>query len=445
MFKRILPNEFFGYFTYSKESCEVNLTSSGILEISPTKSDWWLSLSINHKYIPEEITTFKKIFLDIETSSNCNISFDDSMSIDIQKGKSTTPLYFTNTKIKKLIFKSNTLEKLSINKLLLYENKQEISNTKIGLITYPTTKNILRSNERDTTEINFTKHLKNSDIILVRPPAQEVKYKHFKRIKKILNLIDPSIPIINHIKHFYKHDCKELTFKIWQKHNLPIPTFTIINSTEDIKNFLNLYGTSILRLNNSWGGRNSFVINNEMEISNSYNNLLKNIDPERKYTKIIIVKKEINNIEIMNIGRSYVIFDEIINTHSFIFKQNDYKKLNGLSVDPTEFVLHQIINKNVTEQYKNEIILSVKSLGLDIGCVDYLVTPDNKIILLEVNAYWGMGVNNLQFPYSTKIRDYLINNYNELKNEIPNVYERMDEITLWNKIYKGIKNGTRTN
>ena len=61
---------------------------------------------------------------------------------------------------------------------------------------------------------------------------------------------------------------------------------------------------------------------------------------------------------------------------------------------------------------------------------------NNKPICLEVNAFWGMGMGIISYPYNSNLKQYLLDNYKNLKNIVPNIYERMDQYNLWKKFYE---------
>lgn len=65
---------------------------------------------------------------------------------------------------------------------------------------------------------------------------------------------------------------------------------------------------------------------------------------------------------------------------------------------------------DLPKEIHDKCLLLMHKLGLNYGAIDFIVTPDNKYIFLEVNpsGAWGWLENRLGFPISESMADLLI-------------------------------------
>ena len=85
---------------------------------------------------------------------------------------------------------------------------------------------------------------------------------------------------------------------------------------------------------------------------------------------------------------------------------------------------------------EKEIIESVRSVGCNLGAVEFFI-KDNKPILLEVNPMWGGHASKIGFG-NKSFQKYLIDNQEKLIKDIPNVYWFMNKRLYYKKLYKHI-------
>ena len=74
-----------------------------------------------------------------------------------------------------------------------------------------------------------TRWIKKADVIWVRVRPEHTTDKERVVIEKHLKHLRDKIPIINDIAVFDHYDCKDQSFQLWKKHNIPCPDFITIN------------------------------------------------------------------------------------------------------------------------------------------------------------------------------------------------------------------------
>ena len=455
MIKLIYPNPFFEDYSSNNvnvENCKdyLKITPFNKHEIKP----YWISLAIDKGF--EYVKLPNEYFIILKGIFNNSVIVSIDKDIPIQLNEKCTeykiPLPI-DTEIKAINIQGEIDQSIYIERLSIEYDGYEIPSEKrkFYFITKPhyDDRSLLRKGEKDILDlINITTDINEIDdntIVYVRPIDELVTEEYFKKITDQLNEIKSKskAKIINDIENFYNYKIKNNTFKIWKKNNILCPEYQIIKEENDIYPFLEKYERCILRINEDWGGRNTYVINKTSNIKGLFKQLydhkLKQIMLGYKDIEIIVTRK-INPIKyekdlILNLGRCFVVNDNILNIHSFVHRMNNDDQLTGSIASDEDFVEAHKRVLVIGDNYKDIFINGVKCLGLQTGCVDFLIEND-KPILLEVNAFWGMGMGTINYPYSKNLEKYLLDNYDTYKVTAKNIYERMDQYNLWKKFYE---------
>ena len=460
MIKHILPNPFLKDF----KSKNLNIINNGnelILEPLNEYISYWITFAIDKGFNTVSSDDLKDFELVLEgkfiKDTRLKIDKQDEISLDGITTCYKFPLIFNETtNIKNIDISGTFKEPITIIRLTLQpkDYTQPSIKKNIHFIYEPSNiTGIFRKQEKDILDyINITDKIEHDTVVYCRPIAEMVTKDYFNEITLKLDEIkatgkDPRI--INDIKNFYNHNIKNFTFDIWKKNNIPITEYQVVKNIEIVHEFVKIHNYCVFRINNQWGGRQTHVINNETSkevIEKYYNELVKfkqdQLEEGFENVDLIINRKVLpvkyNDKDlILNVGRSYVINGRIINTHAFVHKMNNNNQLTGSVSSIENFIEAHKIILGIERKYKELIIKCITSLGIQVGCLDFLI-EDDKPVFLEVNASWGSGLGVVDYPYSQSLKKYLMKNHNTLYEQIPNAYDRTDMYYMWKQFYKEI-------
>ena len=234
-------------------------------------------------------------------------------------------------------------------------------------------------------------------------------------------------------------DNKDEVFDKWTSIGIKHPYYELYEDEMQIERFNEKFERWLLRLNNSHSGLSTCVCHAGIDANIMLNRLRREIELDKKnnrMSKIMLVEKILPSPDLI-LGRSYVVYDEILNSHTYWSSLENIDSLVGRYEDFDEFIE---ANRKVlvqSKKYEKDITSSVRSLGLDIGCVDYLLHGD-EISFLEVNSYWGFGNSDVGWPHMKVFIAKLDEERYKYEKETPNVYARMDERMFWHEFYRRI-------
>jgi len=415
----IFPNPFFEDYACNNVDVE---NYKDYLKITPINfkqppQPYWISFAINKGFEGVNLSKIYKLYLKGTFNDTVTIRFDKDVPIQLKEKINEYEIPLSKSNIKAINIQGELDQSIFIEHLSIKHSLYKTPNKKkkIFFITNPRypDNNVLRKGEKDVFEyietINDINKIDDDTIVYVRPIDELVTKKDYENIIKQLDEIKlkSKAKIINDIKYFYNYKIKNFTFDIWQKNNIPFSEYQIIKEEQDIYKFLDKYEKAILRINEGWGSKNSYAINKESKISDIFKQLIvyKNKQIENGYNNVdIIISRKILPVKykdnlILNLGRCFVVNNEILNIHSFVHRMHDDNQLTGSVASDEDFIEAHRRVLEIQNNYKDLLINSVKCLGLQVGCIDFLI-EDNKPIFLEINACWGMGMGTISYPYS---------------------------------------------
>ena len=457
MIKHILPNPFLR--DYKCANLEVVSTGDQLLltPLDPVKA-FWICFAIDKGFNPvnsDDLRGFELLLEgDFVKGTRIKIDTQDEVVLDATGTEYRFPLIFTEPTLIKNVAVSGTFkEPIVIRRLTMqpadYTRPQTRKN--VHFIYAPSNvTGVFRKYEKDILDyINVTDDITHDCVVCVRPTAELVTGERVREIAATLDRIraEGKNPRINNdISYFYNHNIKNFTFDIWEKNKLPITEYSVVESLDDVHSFIAEYKHCVFRINNQWGGRHHHVFNTETPaaaIEEKYNKVLEfrneQLDAGFEHVDMIINRKVLpvrySTDLILNVGRSYVVNNRILNTHAFVHKMSGNNQLTGSVSSCGDFVTAHEIVLDIERRYGDDIVRCVTSLGIQTGSVDILI-EDGKPLFLEVNAWWGAGLGTVDYPYSIALREYLLGNRSTLYNVIPNAYDRMDPYYMWKSFYR---------
>ena len=286
--------------------------------------------------------------------------------------------------------------------------------------------------------------IEDGDTLYMRPVDQEVTVYEYERLQDLecATTLGKNCKVINPIETLYNYKLKDVTFDIWAKNDLAIPEYEVINSLKELELFCESHDRSVVRLNGSCSGRDTHVISDVDKCESIYDDLITdnqaNIELGHIHSRLLATDKIEPTDGYHVTARCYVAHGHIFNTYAYVHRMHNNDSLRGGVANSDNYRLAFVkYNKLVLEwasKYRNDIVRSVKCLGLDVACIEYIVTDDGPVFL-ECNAFWGSGIRRGTWPHTAHLTKYLEDNITELIDEIPNVYFRMDENKYWSKFY----------
>lgn len=243
--------------------------------------------------------------------------------------------------------------------------------------------------------------------------------------------------ILNHPRHFLKHNPKDSTFRIWRSMGLPTPDW--INADKwggEQFDFMERHDVCLYRINDDACSRNTHIVSKSEPIPQGIiDHIAKLVKEGRSWTRSMLVEKIQPVDDRLILARTFVANGKVICTVPLF----SHAKPDVFSQWPATTVEDTLRDCRTCEQFQTGHIMELASacmaVGLDFAALDILLTVDGSWVLLEANGYWGMGAGIL-WPYNHKIRDELVemDGRGELE-ELPSLRLRLDEWKFWISIY----------
>jgi len=296
-------------------------------------------------------------------------------------------------------------------------------------------------------------HPSKADVIFVRNVPERTSVRDLKLIEAKIGPYRKSKIIINDIKDFKNHIFKNLSFAIWQEKGLHCPEFDCLpldesgnDSCDRINSFLNRFKKAFLRTNCESGGKGmQFLDSNStaMDIERGVKELQATARELHSQgiegAKVILVEYIEHEIKekYQNLYRAFVLGDEILIVRCLTAIG---KNVHGPSMHLSDFDhFIDVCKKNIPilkqEPYASQIIKAVKALNSNIGGIDFFFIK-GRIVFLEHNPMWGRK----HMVGDKKFHQRLIAVRNKYSKAIPDIYEYIDCVGLYQRVFEGLKN-----
>ena len=310
---------------------------------------------------------------------------------------------------------------------------------------------------RDATNtIIKTRWIKKADVIWVRVRPEHTTDKERVVIEKHLKQLRDKIPIINDIAVFDHYDCKDQSFQLWKKHNIPCPDFITINensisgnSEENIlfvSNFIKNHGKIFLRTNNETASLGMHTLTSKSEESDiehallSLKNRVENQKKTRSSTKIMGTEfiRSNKNSDYQDLYRVHTLFGNILSFYAVTSKKEIFHNVDMDEADMNRFIDINEALCNRMDSLKEVVLDAVQKLNCNLGAIEFFLVHE-KPVFIELNPMWG-GHASIHGFGNEKMRTYLAKNRKVLEKRIPNIYNFMDRRLYYKKLYEFIHN-----
>ncbi len=303
-------------------------------------------------------------------------------------------------------------------------------------------------------KIKQVRLIQNADVVWVRVRPEITKDNERDIIQNRLKKIRKTIPIINDISVFDNYDCKDITFDLWNKHNVNCPNFLTLEPRkveqnlnkilDKILKFIKKHNKIFLRTNNETASKGMYILTSQSSIKQIKTALFYLLERckvhqfERKSTRIIGVKflEPECSSGFQDLYRAHVLFGRIISFYAVTSKKDVFHNVDMTVEDLDRFItLNQKFQKKL-QSLKSEIIKAVESLDCNLGAIEFFLI-NNKPIFIELNPMWGGHASKHGFG-DQSMQNYLINNRDTLEDSIPNIYNFMDREFYYKDLFEYI-------
>ena len=299
-----------------------------------------------------------------------------------------------------------------------------------------------------------TRWLKNADVIWVRVRPEHTTDRQRHIIDKRLKRIRDKIPIINDISVFDNYDCKDVSFKIWEKHSISCPAFLNIDLDEvqesfekvvlDISKFVNDHKIVFLRTNNETAslGMHTLTPDSKKEdIVEALNSLMVRCHEQkqlRSSTRILATQfiDSSGHPEYQDLYRVHVLFGKVLSFYAVTSKKNIFHNIDMDDKDIDRFIYLNERLCAIIESIKKVVLNAVGVLGCNLGAIEFFLV-EGRPVFIELNPMWG-GHASINGFGNNKMQSYLNENRKNLEERIPNIYNFMDRRSYYKKLYKNI-------
>jgi len=293
-------------------------------------------------------------------------------------------------------------------------------------------------------------NLEQYDYVMWRPNTEESKPWEISWMIDLCNKL-PNSKHINSPKYFINYHGKDSAFNIWKGKNIPCPKYIAYETENDFNRDIHFPIPLLIRVNNMCSGKGSFLIEDEQNLNKQYL-VLDQIYHNHK-SKYLTTKKMavefINAKTPENYNLSYRIIvsgNDIITGYARLSQSNDWVAITGKFQRSMaeDFVKYQKRCHDICKLYKDEIVKSVHTLGLDLQGVDLIEDSKGNIYILEVQPgfscgypEWGGPFYNPNYP---DLVNFLVENKIRLQQEIPFYYNNwLNKETLFQNVFKSLK------
>ena len=299
-----------------------------------------------------------------------------------------------------------------------------------------------------------TRFISSANVIWVRVRPEFTTDKEIERIKKRIELERKNKVIINDINSFYNFDSKDRTFNNWEKvglkcpNNFSISLNQVLNNIDlvitQVQEFINQHNKMFLRTNNETAANGMFVLNNSSSKENIKEKILllfrrcNSFLYDRKDTKIVSVEfiKPENKKGYVDLYRVHILLGKIISYYGVTTKLDIFHNVDMSIKDLDRFIEINEKMPNIIAEFKQKILLGAKSLGCNIGAIEFFI-KNGEPIFIEFNPMWGGHASKNGFG-NNEVQAYLIKNEELLKTRIPNIYEFLNYRKYYQKLYETI-------
>jgi glutathione synthase/RimK-type ligase-like ATP-grasp enzyme len=429
-------------------------------EAEDIEQSFWLAFGFNQFWEPHTSSEYEFLYIQGKFAKGTFIEFETkngpSNRYHLQDGYTSmsiplSDLLTEENGIRMIKIAGKTHETMKLEYLTISDKclPYNLSKPNLFCITEPSwERGIWRNQEKEVClkrgNVFFDHQLnrvEQGDVVYMRPVDQVVTLDEYVRLKTLQDSL-PECKIINPIQTLYNYKLKDVTFDIWSQHDIPIPEYQIISNKKQLQQFIETHDRSIVRLNCSCSNKDTYVLSAESDIDRFWGLLIEawkdNLEQGHPHSRLIATDKIPPTGEYHITARCYVVHGHIFSAYAYVHRMHNNDRLTGGLANTDEYrQMFVDANKKVLEwanTYKKTIAKSIKVLGLDTACVEYIVTEDGPVFL-ECNAFWGSGIRRNCWPHTKHVINYLNDNKDDLIDEIPNVYFRMDENKYWSTFY----------
>jgi len=295
----------------------------------------------------------------------------------------------------------------------------------------------------------------NSDVLFWRLNTESVTedmQKKYLDFEKSYNGL-----IINPMENFKFTRDKSSCFETWKSNGICVPKSFEFKNKDDFYSKLDFQVPLLLRLNDRATGENTYLIEAESDLDSGLDRVVSDYNKFKNHTtKMICVEFIDTKIDDKNISfRIHVAGNKVVSGYARL--SDDWLAISAkftADLKPA-FIEQNKRVKRLIDKNHDEIVNSVKVLGLHHQGIDIIADPYDKLYFLEVQPFYFSGrpkgtpnptMPPFWNPYKPKeLVDWLINDRENLYKEIPYYYDNwLDKKTHFDNCYRALEKYVRS-
>ena len=270
--------------------------------------------------------------------------------------------------------------------------------------------------------------------------------------------------ITNSAEGFKSVQSKEVCFQKWKDSDVNCPDFFTFNTKDEF--YKNLSKSKIklpflIRVNNSVGGRETYIIKDDSEIENALNQTISHNQNRVGIDRKMMCVQFVNTIDKdRNVNVSYRIHvsgNKVISGYGRVVPKDNWCAITAGSFQKEQvdnWVYYNVLCEKFMREKEGEIVKAVHSLNLNHQGVDLVVDEDtNELCFLEVQPTYASGYPQVGWcgyhppyynPSDPNLVSFLRQNESVLEKNIPMYYHNwLDKQNHFNLVYKYLKEYVR--
>ena len=310
----------------------------------------------------------------------------------------------------------------------------------------------------------YNRYKNSIEYIRWYPDPELITLQEYNGMVNQSNAIGNIPYITNSAKGFINVQCKEEAFKVWKDNKIHCPDFFTFENEKDFFVQQEHHKVSLpflLRVNNSVNGYHSFAVYKEEDIKPTLKKLdslftnYTKTNSRIKTTKMCIHLFQTADKEkgINSSFRVHVAGDKVISGYARVVDNTDWcaitsGKFKSKNID--HFIEHNILCEEIMNNFEQEIVRAVHTLGLNHQGVDIIIDKQtNELVFLEVQPTYSSGYppnggGSYRPPYYNPYDPFLVSFLTENKQELSKLFPKyyfnwLDKKNHFDLVYKNLK------
>lgn len=237
----------------------------------------------------------------------------------------------------------------------------------------------------------------SKEFLLCRHNTECVSNSHIKRsieLEKKFHLNNALGKVINSVSSFDFTNNKEKCFERWRSNSINCPKFFHFKNEEEFRERNNLDYPFLIRLNDATTGKFTYLIESQKDLEANLPTLLSDyLKNKRESTTMIAVEFiDTKNSDGFNVSsRIHIAGNKVVSGYSRLSETWWAFTPAFTNRMKPSFVKEQKRLKKIVNDNNEEIVNSIKCLGLDHVGLDIITNERDEIFFLEVQPFYFCG------------------------------------------------------